>query len=75
MSYRFRKALGESGLADALMREVNRQLAARGLILKRGRIVDAALIVRAVAPPTLNEDGVTERGPQAGLGGRLTRRS
>ena len=72
---RFRTALGQAGLADALMREVNRQLDARGLILKRGSIVDATLIAAAVSPPTPREGEVTARDPQAGLvsrNGRLT---
>ena len=64
---RFRTALGRAGLADALMREINRQLDARGLILKRGSIVDATLIAAAVAPPSKREGQVTDRDSQAGL--------
>ena len=64
---RFRTALVQAGLTDALMREVNRQLDVRGLILKRGSIVDATLIAASVAPPTPSEGEVTERDTQAGL--------
>jgi transposase, IS5 family len=41
---RFRKALVEQDLGERLLREVNRQLAAKGLMLKRGTLVDASLV-------------------------------
>ena len=70
---RFRAALGAAGLAERLMVEVNRQLDARGLVLKRGTIVDATLIAAAVAPPTPGEGQVTDRDPEAGVAARKGR--
>ncbi len=67
---RFRTALGQAGLAPAIMSEVHCQLDARGLVLKRGTIVDATLIAAAVAPPTPREGQVTDRDPQAAVAAR-----
>ena len=67
---RFRTALGQAGLAQLIMAEVNRQLDARGLELKRGTIVDATLIAAAVAPPTPREGQVTDRDPEAAVAAR-----
>lgn len=67
---RFRAALGQAGLAEPIMVEVNAQLAARGLMLKRGTIVDATLIAAAVAPPTPTEGQVTARDPEAAVAAR-----
>ena len=55
------------------MAEVNRQLDARGMVLRRGTIVDATLVAAAVAPPTPREGQVTDRDPQAGLAARKGR--
>lgn len=40
---RFRKSLVEGGVFDALLTEFNRQLEAKGVIVKRGSIVDASV--------------------------------
>lgn len=53
---RFRGALAAAGLAAALFAEINRQLDAQGLILKRGTLLDATLVQAAVRPPA-PEDG------------------
>ncbi len=52
------------------MSEVHCQLDARGLVLKRGTIVDATLLAAAVAPPTPREGQVTDRDPQAAVAAR-----
>lgn len=70
---RFRTVLGQAGLAEALMAEINRQLDARGLVLRRGTIVDATLIAAAVAPPTTSEGQVTDRDPEASVAARKGR--
>ena len=50
---RFRNALKEAGLGEALFREVLRQLEAAGFVLKKGTLIDATLIQSAVnAPPS-----------------------
>ena len=48
---RFRLSLQKAGLGEALFAEVVRQLDARGLVLRKGTIVDASLIESAVRPP------------------------
>ncbi|MBX6386221.1 MAG: transposase [Microbispora sp.] len=48
---RFRAALAERGLAERLFVEVNRQLDAKGLMLKAGTLIDAPLVEAAVARP------------------------
>ena len=67
---RFRTALAKAGLAEPILAAVHRQLDARGLVLKRGTIVDATVIAAAVAPPTPREGQVTDRDPEAGLATR-----
>src|SRR6056297_3056991 len=42
--WRFREALATRGLLEELFGEVNRQLAAKGLLLKQGTVVDATII-------------------------------
>lgn len=48
---RFRKALRERGLDGVLFDEVERQLSARGLLVKRGTLLDATLVEAAVRRP------------------------
>lgn len=50
--WRFREALAESGLADALFQEINRQLGGHGFFLRQGTLIDATLVAaQATAPP------------------------
>lgn len=50
---RFRNALKEAGLGEALLKEVLRQLETAGFVLKKGTLIDATLIQSAVrAPPS-----------------------
>ncbi len=53
---RFRQRLAQLGLAEKLFSEVNRQLEARGLILKRGTLIDATVIGAAVSKPPAGAD-------------------
>ncbi|HZF75308.1 MAG TPA: transposase, partial [Acetobacteraceae bacterium] len=46
---RFRATLAERGLAEALLAELNRQLDAKGLVLKAGTLIDATLVEAAVS--------------------------
>ena len=48
---RFRKALRAGGLDGALFAEIERQLQARGLIVKTGTLMDATLVEAAVRRP------------------------
>lgn len=54
---RFRGALKDADLGEALFTEVSRQLESKGLILKTGSLVDATLIEAAVRPPKKPADG------------------
>ncbi len=62
---RFRQQLSEA-LGEQLFGEVNRQLEARGLIIKRGTLIDASLIEAAVSQPAAGA-----RGEQLGQGSAL----
>jgi transposase, IS5 family len=56
---RFRKFLCEQGLSGQILSEINRQLAARGLLLKRGTLIDASLIAAHARKPRAGEDKAT----------------
>jgi IS5 family transposase len=64
---RFRAALAERGVAEALFAELNRQLDARGLVLKAGTLIDATLVEAAVARPPQSEGEVSTKDPEAGF--------
>ena len=64
--WRFREELARRGLAAKLLAEVNRQLDARGLILRRGTLIDATILDAAARPPGGDAGEVSERDPQAG---------
>jgi IS5 family transposase len=48
---RFRKQLSQRGLGPQVFAAVNRQLEERGLMVKRGTLIDASLVKAAVKPP------------------------
>lgn len=62
---RFRGALAQAGLAEALFAEINRQLEAKGFIVKRGTLLDATLVRAAVRPPTAEEGHAAAIDPEA----------
>ena len=64
--WRFREELAKRGLAEQLLAEVNRQLDAKGLILRRGTLIDATILEAAVRPPAGDAGEVSPRDPQAG---------
>src|SRR5919199_1891505 len=64
--WRFREQLARRGLAAKLLVEVNRQLDAKGLILRRGTLIDATILEAAVRPPAGDAGEVSPRDPQAG---------
>jgi len=63
--WRFRQRIDQLGLSAGLLAEVNRQLDALGLIVKRGTLVDATLIAAAVKRPPYGSGGVNPRDPDA----------
>src|SRR4051794_41473942 len=64
--WRFREQLAGRGLTAKLLAEVNRQLDAKGLILRRGTLIDATILEAAVRPPAGDAGEVSPRDPQAG---------
>lgn len=63
---RFRKALREAGLDAALFEEVERQLEAKGLLLKRGTLMDATVVSAAVKKPPAPAGRGSDQDPDAG---------
>ena len=61
---RFRDQLIKHGIHDCLFDELNRQMDAKGLILKQGTLIDATVIEAAPKKPHANEDGTGGRSPQ-----------
>ena len=64
--WRFREELARRGLAEKLLAEVNRQLDAKGMILRRGTLIDATILEAAVRPPGGDIGEVSPHDPQAG---------
>lgn len=65
--WRFRQSLVELELQDQLLAELNRQLDGRGLLVRRGTLVDATIIAAAVKKPDYDKGQVSERDPDAGF--------
>jgi IS5 family transposase len=55
--WRFRRELEEDGLIDRIFEEINRQLEAKGLIVKRGTLVDASFLEARARPPKQPKKG------------------
>jgi IS5 family transposase len=64
--WRFREQLARRGLAERLLFEINRQLDAKGLIVRQGTLIDATILEAAVRPPGGDAGEVSARDPQAG---------
>lgn len=69
---RFRSALGAAGLDQSLLAELERQLDARGLLVKQGTLLDASIIEAQVRrPPRAAGKGAKSAAdPEAAWGGR-----
>jgi IS5 family transposase len=64
--WRFREQLAKRGLAEQVLAEINRQLDARGLILRQGTLIDASILEAAVKPPAGDAGEVSPHEPDAG---------
>ena len=64
--WRFREQLAKRGLAARVLAEINRQLDAKGLILRQGTLIDASIIEAAVKPPAGDAGEVSPHDPDAG---------
>jgi IS5 family transposase len=49
--WRFREELARDGWVDKVFAEITRQLEAKGLVLKRGTLIDASLVAARANPP------------------------
>lgn len=70
---RFRNRLVDAGLSEALFEAFTGQLEARGLILKRGTMIDASLIATPQRPPAKGADATTAADPDAATTARKGR--
>ena len=61
---RFRDQLIQHKIHEQLFNELDRQLEGRGLIVKKGTLVDATVIEAAPKKPHQNEDGTAGKSPQ-----------
>lgn len=61
---RFREQLIQHKVHETLFNELNHQLEDRGLILKKGTLVDATVIEAAPKKPDQNEDGTAGKSPE-----------
>lgn len=60
---RFRDQLIQQNLHKRLFDELNRQLEQKGLVIKKGTLVDATVIEAAPKKPPQNEDGTAGKSP------------
>jgi IS5 family transposase len=58
--WRFRMELAADGLVDRIFAEITRQLDAKGLIVKRGTLIDASLVAARARPPHKVKDEEAE---------------
>lgn len=66
--WRFREMLGKAGLMEPLFAELQRQLAARGKLVKQGTLIDASLIAPAARRPPVGEPETGTADPDARFG-------
>lgn len=62
---RFRERLNEAGLTNKLLALVNKQIEAKGLMLKRGTLIDATIVETAAARPAPGTDLAARTDPDA----------
>ena len=61
--WRFRQVLGKQGLDRELLEEINRQLDARGLMLRQGTLLDASLVKAQARRPPMPPQGRSTKEP------------
>lgn len=66
--WRFREWLARSGLDQTLMSEVERQLGAHKLLVRRGTLIDASLVSSAARRPRMDEAKTSPVDPDARFG-------
>lgn len=72
--WRFRQRLAQRGLDQPLIGEVARQLESRGLVVKKGTLIDATLTHSAARRPRMDEGKTSPVDPDARFGANNERR-
>ena len=72
--WRFRETLAKRGLDAELFEELGRQLAAKGLVLRQGTLIDASLVQSAARRPAMDEGKASKTDPDASFGTNNERR-
>lgn len=72
--WRFREAIGDSGLIERLLAELNQQLDAHGVLIKQGTLIDASIVTSAARRPRMDENRVSPVDPDARFGTTNERR-
>jgi IS5 family transposase len=62
----FRQKLAEHGLDKQLFEEINRQIEAQGLLVKKGTLIDATIVKAAAKAPKGDDGALSDVDPQAG---------
>jgi IS5 family transposase len=62
----FRQKLAELGLDEKLLEEINRQIEAQGLFVKKGTLIDATIIKAAAKAPKGDDGALSDVDPEAG---------
>jgi IS5 family transposase len=66
--WRFRERLTKDGLIEGLFTELERQLDARGLLIKQGTLIDASMVTSAARRPRKEEGQTSQTDPDARFG-------
>jgi len=66
--WRFRERLTKDGLIERLFAELERQLDARGLLIKQGTLIDASMVTSAARRPRKEEGPTSQTDPDARFG-------
>jgi len=62
----FRQELVELGLYEPLLEEINRQIEAQGLFVKKGTLIDATIVRAAAKAPKGGDGALSDVDPEAG---------
>lgn len=62
----FRQKLAELGLDKKLFEEINRQIEAQGLFVKKGTLIDATIVKAAAKAPKGDDGALSDVDPEAG---------
>jgi IS5 family transposase len=62
----FRQKLAELGLDKSLFEEINRQIEAQGLFVKKGTLIDATIVKAAAKAPQGGDGALSDVDPEAG---------